>query len=163
MDADQEVDVFLEHFGVKGMRWGHRNPAKRLDRLNANTAVLGYGIRGYAAGKVNKQYVKKNKLDKFEIKDYSKLSEDLRNKYDSKIKRRAYFSVIGRGVVEAALVKGAAHLAVKNLNFDKQAKDLIKEGSTVMAAMVGITRGIQVKAIHTSYTLDDLRKEVHGN
>ncbi len=34
----QEVEVFLEHFGVKGMRWGVRNEAKkeasRQDHIN---------------------------------------------------------------------------------------------------------------------------------
>ena len=31
MTTDQEVDDFLEHYGVKGMKWGKRNQ-KRLDR-----------------------------------------------------------------------------------------------------------------------------------
>lgn len=71
--------------------------------------------------------------------------------------------MIGRGVAEAVLVKGVAHLAVKKLNIDKNSKQLIKEGSTAFVAISGIARGIQVRAIHTSYTLDDLRKQVHGN
>lgn len=49
---DQEVDIFLEHFGAKGMKWGSRKPksartetqkshAKRNRNLKIGGAVLG--------------------------------------------------------------------------------------------------------------------------
>lgn len=31
--SDQEVDVFLEHFGVHGMRWGVRKPRGNRDEI----------------------------------------------------------------------------------------------------------------------------------
>jgi len=33
MVTDQEVDEFIEHFGIKGMRWGVRNQ-QNLERVN---------------------------------------------------------------------------------------------------------------------------------
>ncbi len=35
MDTDQEVEAFLEHVGVKGMKWGQRRQAKAQGRINA--------------------------------------------------------------------------------------------------------------------------------
>ncbi len=31
--SDQDVEAFLEHFGVKGMKWGVRRPRQREDNI----------------------------------------------------------------------------------------------------------------------------------
>lgn len=57
MDVTQkELDDYLEHFGVKGMRWGHRKEEKaplgpgRSRKAQRKAAVkLGAGIAGIAA------------------------------------------------------------------------------------------------------------------
>lgn len=36
----QEVDIFLEHFGKKGMRWGHRSKKGKV------AVVVGAGVAG---------------------------------------------------------------------------------------------------------------------
>jgi hypothetical protein len=47
MDYIEDVDDFLEHFGVKGMRWGVRRQARleRVQRVAAGTASAGERLR----------------------------------------------------------------------------------------------------------------------
>lgn len=51
MIVEPEVDDFLEHFGIKGMKWGIRHPAKKGDFAKRSgkqkTALVGGGVAGY--------------------------------------------------------------------------------------------------------------------
>jgi hypothetical protein len=50
-DTDTELEQFLEHFGVKGMKWGIRHPAKKGDFAKRSggqkAALIGGGVAGY--------------------------------------------------------------------------------------------------------------------
>lgn len=162
--SDKDVEEFLEHIGVKGMKWGfRRSPAKRLEKMNSNAAVTGYGLRGYAAQKVHKKYLKKNNLSAFTNKDFDKLPEKERKRYDAKIKRKAYSIIIGRAIVEPLIIGGAGAIAIKKLNVDPKTKDILKQGFIGFTGISTTVRATEVKAIRDSYKMDKLRKEVYGN
>lgn len=66
MIVDTEVDLFLEHFGVRGMRWGHRKAQKDNQPKSSKKTlkVLGTaaGVIAIGAGALYmQQHMAKNK------------------------------------------------------------------------------------------------------
>lgn len=159
-----EVEDFLAHYGVKGMRWGVRksNAQRKIDRLNTDSAIAGYGYRGHYAQKKAKRYAKKIGKDEFTRKDFAKLSKKDQIKYERSIKRAAYSGIVGRGFVEAALVGGGGTLLVKGLKVNKKDAQILKVGGTYVMGHIAVGRTLQAKAIRDSYRLDRLREELNS-
>lgn len=104
MIADEEVNAFLEHFGVKGMQWGKRKSATakspREERLNQ--------IR-----KIDKKI---SKFDAERIYGGAGLTGNYQKRRQSKHpygKARARLAL--RGATEAAVLLGGSTLAMKKM------------------------------------------------
>lgn len=101
---DEDIDDFLEHHGVKGMRWGVRRKSNdpsatsdkrlqkidtKLNKLNPNRVAAGAGLVGHY----------QNKRIRASNHPYAKTKS----------------RIALRGAVEAAIIYGAGTFAVKRL------------------------------------------------
>ena len=85
--ADLVTDEFLEHFGVKGMKWGVRRAEKRTARSDRKFAKAGASNRVWlktynqAASRMNSEHIERiNNDPRFKDKDFTK-DTPLRRKY----------------------------------------------------------------------------------
>lgn len=100
------VDDFLAHYGVKGMRWGHsKTPQERLSvvrrkqsKTNSDVAFQGDMLRAHYRQKKDKQSLKKDPNFK-----YGNLSKEQKAVYERGVTKMAYRDLAARGVVDIAL------------------------------------------------------------
>lgn len=176
MQQDITVDSFLEHYGVKGMKWGVRKAAsslagdkKKLIRTaqvglagvavakaakpfvtrDATNTVQGYGIRGYNARKIDNKLQKQGKA-----KSTKQLTPQEAKKLDRRIKRRTYADLVARGTVETGVILGARKVAMNALKSDPKTAQMIDVGAKFMTTAVVLGRATQLKGVSDSYALD---------
>jgi hypothetical protein len=156
-----DVEDFLAHYGVKGMRWGVRRSAReRLDRANVDSAMVGWNLKGHAAKKISNR--RKKKEPDWDRHKYEKLPEAERKKYDRKINRSAYARSVGTGAAATGVVLGGRQLLMSNLKLSRSTSVGLNQASIFLAAGMGLTTLLQLKGIHDANKIDRLRKEVHG-
>lgn len=122
MDADEEVAVFLEHFGIKGMHWGVRSNKKvdsKTDHRNRNIAVaLGSTLAIGAIG-IGALYAK-NHL-KIPISDISKSSNTAKNFAESMAKEPV-------GIVHSSRGKNLGYTFLQHGGMSNPGEEFIKAG-----------------------------------
>jgi hypothetical protein len=175
--SEQEIDDFLEHFGVKGMHWGvrkQRTPERiqkdltKIDNkrdsfgrkiIPAGNVVAGAGARAGIAKRILK-------YDEVQAPDGSKrlvpsertpkITDQNRSQYEKKIDRAAYRKYIGTGAAVTATLLTAAYLGNTRIS-DPGVSDLVTKGALVLAGVQtlqtvnvswGIHRNISDRALN---------------
>jgi hypothetical protein len=161
----EEVRAFFEHSGVKGMHWGVRKTPqtnaqqravleKKIMRINGQTAVSGYELRGSVLQKQYKRNIKKNPNW-----SYGKLSPEARAEYTHKADVKMTRKVIAAGVVETSAVLGGGALAYTHLKGSEATRQGAAISAILLAGKVGQMRISQVHQLHTAGKLDRLHAE----
>lgn len=166
MGLDQTTINYLEHFGKKGMKWGVRNEQhsfnrkrRKLERVNSDSALTGYNLKGASAQKISNKRLKKDAG--WDLKGFQNLSQKERDAYNRKISLNAYGATLIRGTIQTAIVLGSGKLLLSQMNLNPK---LLKQGETsvkVLAASFGLTQVKELKGIHDANKLDKLRAEVY--
>lgn len=133
----EEVDEYLAHFGVKGMRWGKRKPESQ-DRINDGNHTSPKNPKNVAKAKPEKgggdSAPKKSRVekraDKIEART-TKLENDAKDRLEkaggSKVKANA--AIAGRTVALNMLAGAAATIAMSALSNKPAAKALVGAGA----------------------------------
>jgi hypothetical protein len=163
----QEVDDFLQHFGVKGMHWGVRRESapptnaqqrasleKKISRINGQTAVSGYELRGSVLAKQYKRNIKKDPNW-----SYGKLSPEKRAEYTRKADAKVTRKVIALGVLETSAILGGGALAYTHIKGSDASRQGAAIGAILLAGKVGQMRISQVHQIYVAGKLDELQAE----
>lgn len=135
-DMTDEVDDFLAHYGVKGMKWGERRAAKKQVRTdNANKArEAGYSTRArnYDMSNVGKKGVRK-------IEARVAAGESVR-----KAKAKVYTSTMLKGyAVGTAMMATPFALAAGTAGLQSLANSVnAKRGAAAAATLLADTRGL---------------------
>jgi hypothetical protein len=169
MATQEEIDVFLAHHGIKGMRWGvHKsdpaNPQNlrgqiskidaKLEKKDGANVLAGYGLKGWAGSKQYKKAIKKN--PDF---SYSKLSAEQKLAYDKKSYNMARRSVIGRTAVESALIVVGGNVVSDHVQTKNQ--DTAKKVTLLVLATNGAMRVSQLHSLNTAEKVEDLHNQRH--
>lgn len=166
----QEVDDFIEHFGRKGMHWGEhiftsggQTPAqsrtkelakvnRKIDKIDADKAVAGYALRGWAAQKKYNKVIKKDPGFAFK-----KLTPEEKTKWERQASRRVTRSVMTRGALEVGLVLGGGHYVNSKIPASRNTKAGTEVALILLAGQMGAMRVSELNAIRVSNKLDELQ------
>ncbi len=122
--SDEEVDAFLEHFGVRGMKWGHRKNPHRAEMRKLNK-------ESRARDKVENRALRDKHQRRVELArqrvSSGKLKTDLKK---AKAQYKVDKNVIGRREARKALNK------VKNKNFMEVQKSREAKNGKEAAGMI---------------------------
>ena len=157
-----DEDVYLAHYGKKGMKWGVRNnatasekAAKKLDRLSGQKIYDGNGYKGYYGQRVAKQRERKapgSSLTK------NMTPEELA-RVKRQINRKTYTGIVLRGATAVTVSLAAPKLA-SSLNVNPKDVAIISKGSKFVAAGQALTTVQQVRAVQTANKADKLREQI---
>lgn len=170
------IDDIL-HFGVKGMRWGVRKSdpgldtsegrkkrigklEKKIDRLDDEYIVTGYGLRGHAAKGLHEKAKKKDPNYDATGKTWTK---EQNAAFSKKVGRRARRQSIQMGALASAIILGAGNIAMSALAANGTHANTVREGRIGVAMLVGIPakQTVQyVRAIGQAEKHQRLRKEI---
>jgi hypothetical protein len=165
--SDVLLEDFLAHYGVRGMRWGVRRsePSSASDRrlelakinqkigkIDADKALRGYGLRGWAAQKMYNKQIKKNPGFA-----YKKLSPEEKLAWQRKASRKVTRSVIERGAVEIAAVLGGGTITVSKMLTHPDSRKGAEIGVILLAGQLGAMRVSELNAIRTGNKLERLQ------
>lgn len=165
----QDVDAFLEHYGVKDMRWGVRKETSDSDRLakiekqlpklareknllrrsiSAEATLVGAATRAGAAAKVLKYEKVKDQHGNVRYEPTAATKDILKNTeskvLDRKITRRAVATTVATGASATAAMVGAGILAKTKLSEggDKVAVGLFGLAALQAAGTLNFSAGI---------------------
>ena len=187
----KDVDAFLEHYGVKGMRWGVRKETSDSDRLakiekqlpklareknllrrsiSAETTLVGAAKRADAAAKVLKLEKVKDQNGNVRYEQTAATKEILKNTeskvLDRKITRRAVATTVATGASATAAMVGAGILAKTKLSEggDKVAVGLFALAALQAAGTLNYSAGIVANHIDAIRDAEakDLKRERAG-
>lgn len=170
-----EVDDFLEHFGVRGMRWGISNAngsndlkaerAKAVKGLRAiekertslsrkflpaDVTISGAGARAQAAKKVLKLQEVKQSNGSTRLEPSSKtpkITPENKASYERQINRRAYAKYVGLGSVAAVSILAGGAL-ISRSSSDPSFSAAVTKGSIYLAGAQVLKTSTVVIGIH---------------
>ena len=132
-------EVYLEHFGIKGMKWGVRNSSKavtpterraqiekKIDKMSGQRIYQGAGLTGF--------YAQKGKAPKT---------------WDAAT-NRATRRLALRGAVEAGVILGGSFTLLKHAKLSKSGRDGLKLSAALLAAKAGQIRLSQIHDVRVS-------------
>jgi hypothetical protein len=154
----------LAHYGVKGMKWGvhrERTPEQQLARINkkisridANTAIEGISLQGWALKKQYKRSVRKDPAFKF-----NKLPVAEQERRQRKATNRVRRSVALRGAAEIAVILGGTALLANKVGSSPQAKNGALVSAAILSGKVGKMRIEQLHQLNVGVRLQRLQRE----
>lgn len=155
--AEEEA---IEHFGVKGMRWGvHKKPLtqekarKKLDKLDSNLALEGYSLQAHGSKAANR-YAKKKYGKNY---DFKKLTTPQKKDLNRIARKSARRKVLAAGAFNASLMLGTTLGGIKLMNLDPEIARGGKITAGLMTANVGRTTIHQLRALKATEKLEELR------
>lgn len=133
---DEELDDFLAHYGVKGMRWGYRKPGTgKPSSRRATKAEKKERVAAYKQAKADHKNAKKDayrgKIDKARdsLESKGQKTDEAKQKY-KEAKKAA-----GRRSVEAFKAKQEWSKAFNDLERTRETANQIRDGKEVAEAM----------------------------
>lgn len=161
-------EALLEHFGVKGMRWGVRKQpprpptrnqqiqslTRKIDRVGAETYVQGQQLRGWALKKQYKKEIKKN--PKF---SYKKLSPEDQVRYQEKAARKVNRATALRGAGAAAGILGGSLMLSNAARLSPVGRLGVLVTASMLAGNVGLTSIQEINAVNKSMKFDEWQRE----
>lgn len=172
--ADEEVDDFLAHFGIKGMKWGQRKsessaPDTRTDLQKYKDVEKEFPLhnnRGSWEGGLLRQHYAKKVLDKERRKDesfdFNKIDGERRRDLQQKIQRKAMTDLALRTTGEAAAAVVIGKVGGAKL-FGLNSSNSTKAG-LAFAGMVIAARGKQMVNVRDAYKevkFQDARRDIY--
>lgn len=163
-----DVDNFLEHYGVKGMKWGKRKakltPRQQLDALdkmaskqNGHQVFAGASLRAYYAGKENKRATRKDANF-----DFKKLTQEQKDKFNARVNRRAYTDLALRGIGEAAAAAAIGKVGGKTLfGLDSERSTMSGAAFAGMVLTGRVTQMASISAANKSSRIHESRSEAY--
>jgi hypothetical protein len=145
------IDEALEHFGVKGMKWGthrERTPAqqikkinKKINKVDSEQYLNGLGLIGFQSQKMHKKALRKN--PDFNVK---KLSKEEETAWAEKAARKSKRASARNGAVAVAVILGGTYgLTRLGRPTPTATKGALISGA-ILAGQVGL---MSVKEIHS--------------
>lgn len=151
-----DVDNFLAHYGIKGMKWGVR---KRYDSMSTRQklaevqkaqetvgqeALGGEALRGYYRTKKLDQIRKKLKDPDLKYNDHFRTKEE-RAKFESWVTRRTYRGIATRTAVEVPIAAILAKVGSQKLGgLNSTNSNTVAIGAAAMGTLI---RAQQIKAV----------------
>lgn len=124
-----DEDVYLEHFGVKGMRWGHRKEAREARRIKKSQK---YALRAQAfqtkiseldsrSPKSRFQQARLNKQRSELVRDRNQAIEDAQRKREGKLTDKQRIVTYGAAAVATAIAAYGTYSTVQSGQFRRVA------------------------------------------